>query len=448
MDSKIMKKFTLTTIGLLMATGAAIAQSDGAAGTQVSEAIPAESAAVSAGDNESTNVTETPKESNFKKAMRKVDNFLTNGVEVGGDDGPKFKFTPAGRILFDGAGYFPGGDGFASGVALPDIRIGGKAQFGQWQAKFDIGFGYGKLSMKDVFIQYSFKGTNNYLRAGYYVHQYGLNAATSSSFKPSGEAASSDDFFTATGRNVGISFVLDLPKFFMGVSGITGVGLGGDNAATKGHTSFGALGRFVWRPIARQGATVQIGVSPWYQSAYKQRDKETDKLGPGYFNWSANYPTRVAKVTALSATVDDAKGVFKLSPELLLSYDRVALESQYYYMNIARNNGKQAYQAHGVYGLFRCLLLGDSSYGYSHGDAGLALPKPKTFELVAGYNYTNANHAGINGGIMNDYCVTLNYYINKYMLARLGWHYTDVRASATTPNRHVNIIQARIQFKF
>lgn len=363
-------------------------------------------------------------------------------------DGPKFKFTPAGRILVDGAAYAPNNDGFASGFALPDIRIGGKASYGNWSAKIDLGFGYGKLSLKDVYLQYSFSGTNNYLRAGYFVHQYGLNAATSSSFKPSGEAPLSDNFFAATGRNIGIMFVLDLPKYFMGVSGIMGGGY--ESTDNYGRNSFAALGRFVWRPITTDGV-VQIGVSPWIASPLYNHEKGDHghvELTGKYFKFSTNFPTRVSKVAMMGATIDDARSLFKLTPELVLSYGRFALESQYYWMNVSRQHDKKSYSANGVYGLLRTLILGDSSYGYSHGDAGLALPKPKTLEMVLGYNYTDGNRHGINGGIVNDYSVTFNYYINKYMIARLAWHYSDVRNSAVMFDRHVNIIQARLQFKF
>ena len=109
----------------------------------------------------------------------------------------------------------------------------------------------------------------------------------------------------------------------------------------------------------------------------------------------------------------------------------------------------KTYTAQGVYGLLRGLLIGDS-YGYSHGDAGLATPKPGSLEMILGYNYMNANSrkAEVFGGISNDYSLTLNYYINKYMLARLRYSYTDVRHSAVQKDRHVSTIQARIQIIF
>lgn len=361
----------------------------------------------------------------------------------------KFIFTPGGRILLDAAFYTPDTDGFAPGFSVPDVRIGGKAHYGNWLAVLDFIFGYGKLMMSDVYIRYNFKGTNNYLQGGYFVHPFGLSSATSSSFKPTGENPSTDDFFSA-GHKLGISFILNLPKFFMGVSAITGTGLDGFSTTTQGKTSFGGLGRFVYRPLTTGHSVIQFGCSPWYQSALKQ--KITTDEGTRYdyyFAFNAYYPTRVARVPGLVAIIPDAKGIFKISPELLINHKRFALESQYYYMNVARRNSSlPSYRAQGVYGLLRCLILGDKNYEYSAGDAALSLPGPRTLEAVAGFNYTNGCSAGINGGIMNDYSFTLNYYINKFMLARLAYHYTYVRNSGSGINRGVNIIQARLQFKF
>lgn len=196
----------------------------------------------------------------------------------------------------------------------------------------------------------------------------------------------------------------------------------------------------------------QIGVSGWIQSALHKSVKNAEgesMPGEGYFSYDATFPTRVCKTTMISANVSDASNMFKFSPELLVAKGRVALEGQYYYMNVNRNNGLPSYKASGVYGLLRGILIG-GDYGYSHADAGLATPGPKTLEVVAGYNYTDATcaKAGINGGYTNDASITFNYYINKYLIARLRYSYTNVTGSDAMRNRHVNIIQARIQFKF
>lgn len=362
----------------------------------------------------------------------------------------KVSITPTGRVLLDGAFFMPGGDGLNAGVAIPDIRIGAKVNYGNWDAKIDVGYGFGKISMKDVYIQYKFNEAN-LIRGGYFVHQFGLNAATSSSMKPAMEAPTSDNFFQATGRNIGIMYVYDKGDFFAGVSAI----IAGTSLTTpaneQGKVSYGGLTRLVYRPWHSTGLVGQVGISGWIQSAlHKAVDEDGVNMpGEGYFNYDATFPTRVCKTTMIGATVSDARNVFKLTPELLVAKGRVALEGQYYYMNVNRKNGLASYKASGVYGLLRGVLIG-GDYGYSHADAGLATPAPKTLEVVAGYNYTDATYgkAGIYGGRTNDASITLNYYINKYMIARLRYSYTNVEGSDVMRDRHVNTIQARIQFKF
>ena len=367
------------------------------------------------------------------------------------DDEPKLTVKPTGRVLMGGAVYLPDGDGLADGVALPDIRMGVKASYGKWSGKIDAGYSFNKLSMKDVYIQYSFN-SENYLRAGYFVHQFGLNAATSSSMKPQMEAATTDTYFNATGRNIGLEYVHDCGPAFLSFSGIVAGTSMTSPSNEQGKVSVGALNRAVWRPCHATGLVAQVGMSLWYQSALHKAETAEDGetvASKGYFNWSAGFPTRVSKEGMLGADVTNAKGVFKLSPEWLLMKGRIACEGQYYYMNVARRTGFESYRAQGVYGLLRGILIG-SDYGYSHGDAGLATPGKGTLEMVLGYNYTDANQgrSGIHGGISNDASMTLNYYFNKYVIGRLRYSYTDVRSSDAQRNRHVNTIQARIQILF
>ena len=195
----------------------------------------------------------------------------------------KIKIQPTGRILLDGAIYLPDGelyqttdaDGntisgprFDDGAALPDIRMGAKVSYGHWQAKIDVGYGYQKLGFKDVYIQYNID-PSNYLRGGYFVHQFGLNAATSSSMKPAMEAPTTDDFFKATGRNVGVEYVHDKDQFFTGVSAIIDGTSMTKPANEQGKVSVGGITRLVWRPLRQEGLVAQVGTSFWYQSAVR-----------------------------------------------------------------------------------------------------------------------------------------------------------------------------------
>lgn len=44
------------------------------------------------------------------------------------------KVTPIGRLHVDGAVYLPDHNGFKSGVAIPEVRAGVKANYGNWMA--------------------------------------------------------------------------------------------------------------------------------------------------------------------------------------------------------------------------------------------------------------------------------------------------------------------------
>lgn len=357
---------------------------------------------------------------------------------------PKVKFRPVGRILLDGAVYGPDGNGFTDGVQIPDLRAGVAVDYGKWSAMIDVGFGYFKLSLKDIYIQYKFDKENT-IRAGYFFHQFGLQTSTGGANKCDIVTPVSDTYWGSMSRNMGVMYTLNKPHFFMGASLL----LGNSNSITDDkitHVSVGGLGRFVWRPYAETGRMLQVGVSAGYQSPTHKRNAEGESQ-PGSFTLSSNFPTQVVREKMIGATITNAGNQFKMTPELLLGLDRFALESQYYYMNINRI-GMPHYQAQGCYAWLRCLLLGQREYTYAPAVAGIANPGPKTLEIVAGYDYVNANFNDIRGGISNDWSLTLNYYFNKYVTARLGYRYAYVRDSSVCPDRHENILQMRFQFKF
>lgn len=354
----------------------------------------------------------------------------------------QLKVTPIGRVLVDGAFYTPDGDGLTSGVAVPDVRLGAKFAFLQWSGKIDVSYSYGKVKLKDVFLQYN-PGGSSYVRAGYFCHHYGLNSQISSSMVPAMEWLSADEFFSASVRNIGVMYVRWAPRYFLGVSGIVDGKSLTEPANEQGKVSYGGVARLVGRPLVGTGGTVHVGVSAWIQSALHQKE-----CAQGYFDFSANFPTRVSKTVAIEADVTDARSAVKFSPELLLSRGRLALESQYYYMSVARREG-HAYRAQGFYAILRGILLGEG-HSYDAVDAILSTPRPGSLELTGAFNYIDGNdrRSGICPGRMTDTSATLSYYINRYVTARLRYSYTYISDSPTYGDRQANIVQARIQFKF
>ena len=362
----------------------------------------------------------------------------------------KFEVKPTGRILMDGATFIsPQKELFKDGVTIPDARLGVKMKYGKWDAKIDVGFAYGKVGLKDLYIGYTFNELNS-LKVGSFIHQFGLQSATSSSMKPTMEEPISNAVFNDS-RQLGVQYEYNGQKFLATASfhvepSATTYILAPEQFTKEG---IGVRSRLVYRPLHQDGLMAQVGIS----GAFATPQRYTSDTGEDQHNafvFKSNFPTRVTQVTAINAEVTDARNLVKFSPELLLSYDRFALESQYYYLHVHRRGAIPDYNAYGAYVTLRGLILG-RSYSYDMMGGGIATPAPKTLELVLDYNYTNLtnNSAGIFGGRLNDFSATLNYQINKYMIARLHYSYTHTwdRGTAASPIS-LNAIMARLQVIF
>ena len=358
----------------------------------------------------------------------------------------KIEIKPSGRILMD-AGVFGADqqkDQFVSGVAIPDVRMGLGVKYGNWKAKIDIGYAFNKLSPKDILIEYLFS-KHTLLRGGYFVHQFGMQSATSSSFKISMEEPQSNNAFF-NGRLVGL-MLLHQKDAFMGTLSVFA-----ENEAMKqsstitGDQGIGMMSRLLYRPMREGSNLFHVGVSGAWETP---RYNKTAALNHSSYVLETPFPTRIAKVTAQQATINNATFLYKFSPELLFAHNRFGLEAQYYYLHVNRNNGAKDFDASGAYAIFRTIVKG-APYAYSDPDGGIATPKPGAMELVAGYNYTDLSNAqaGILGGRLNDYSLTFNYYINKYMIWRVRTSYTGVTYRAGTPDTNLSLIETRLQIKF
>ena len=101
----------------------------------------------------------------------------------------KVEVKVTGRALFDAATYSQNDaaktqDGTMNdGIGIRDMRIGFKAYYGDnWYFRGDASFTNNKVSLKDVYLQYSFN-KNNFIRAGHYTVPFGLSSAYSSASK-------------------------------------------------------------------------------------------------------------------------------------------------------------------------------------------------------------------------------------------------------------------------
>lgn len=357
---------------------------------------------------------------------------------------PKLVVTPTGRILMDAAMYNSDNEGFVDGVAIPDIRVGAKASYGSYKVKFDIGYSYGKLSLKDVFVEKKLN-QNSLLRVGYFVHQFGLQSSTSSSMKVTMEEPECNEAFFNS-RLIGAMYVYDKGDFF----GTASVHVEGEamkqTADQMGEQGYGAMSRLVYRPFRNEGAIFHVGVSGAFETP---RYNSKSELNHTSFVLGSNFPSRVSKVKALNATITEADKLYKFTPEILAAVGKIGLESQYYNVKVARNDGFKDYKAEGAYVILRGLAIGND-YKYSNSDSGIATPSPKSLEFTAGYNYTNMSDSNsqIYGGKLNEIEVGANYYINKYMIARIRYSHTHADYGFNLPSQQVNALQARFQIIF
>ena len=215
----------------------------------------------------------------------------------------------------------------------------------------------------------------------------------------------------------------------------------------------GMMSRLLYRPRREEGNIFHVGISGAFETPrYGEIKDNTGKVtGIPHSSYvlKTPFPTRIAKVTAQQANIDNATFLYKFSPELLFAKGNWGLEAQYYYLNVNRKSGFEAFDASGAYAMLRTIIKG-SPYAYADADGGIATPKAGAMELVAGYNYTDLSNAkaGILGGRLNDYSLTFNYYINKYMIWRVRTSYTAVGYRAGKENTNLSLIETRLQIKF
>lgn len=371
---------------------------------------------------------------------------LSLSTAVWAQEEPKLVVKPSGRILMD-ASYVHAdhqGDDLRSGVGIPDMRVGVGFTYGQWKGKIDMGYAYGKVNMKDVWIQYDFD-KQNFVRGGYFIHQYGYQSCTSSSFKETMEEPQSNAVFN-NDRMPGVMFEHTDAKTLATLSLVVETDAMKQTTDKTGDEAVGALTRLVYHPHTERGNMFHIGISGGIEGARYSSDPA---LNHKQFTLASRWPMRVAKVTAQEAVITDAKVMYKFTPEVLYSSGRFAVAAQYFWNRINRSNGLHSFTGTGAYVTLRGLIKG-RNYSYTMNDGGLAIPDPGNMELCLQYNYTSLSDAsaGIRGGYLNDWALTYNYYPNKYMIWRIRASLTKVTNRSGFDDNNVSILETRFQVKF
>lgn len=362
------------------------------------------------------------------------------------EESVKLKFAPVGTLLLDGAVYAsPQKQEFSDGVALPDARLGVMMNYGKWSAKIEASFAYAKVTLKDVWMQYTFN-PENFLRVGLAMQHFGYQNSTAACMKVTMIEPISNTIFNEP-HMLGIGYYYMPDKYFITASlhaepKAASIIVSPDQIVRQGY---GARFRAVARPFHSDGVMLQAGVSGAFLSP--QFSGTPDKHDS--FSFSANFPTKVTQVNAIDATIEKARNQWKFTPELMAAYKKIGIESQYFFSQVNRHDALPAYRAYGAYATLRGIAIG-SDYKYNMALAGIDTPGKGTLEGVVSYNYTCLSDASasIYGGRLNDISCGLNYYFNKYITAKLRYSYTHTWDKADVTPVSLNAVQLRLQLIF
>ncbi|MCH5228511.1 MAG: hypothetical protein J1F12_00770 [Muribaculaceae bacterium] len=375
---------------------------------------------------------------------------LVSFFNLSAQEDAKLKVLPSARLLIDGALYAsPQKYLYKDGMAIPEARVGAKLFYGKWSSWIDVGIAYGKIGLRNMWIQYDFNDHHS-ARIGNFLQPFGYQGPISANVKPTFEQPIASALFTP-GLQLGAMYTFHNDSFYSSSSfhvessALTNV----MNYPMFNQQGYTVLTRFVWRNKAfdENKPLFQTGISLAFSSPDRNLVDDVD-IHNGFMN-SAIFPTRVSNVTALSAVIGQARNRFKLSPEFIFCYKRVAFESQYFFQTISRKNNLSSFDSQSAYVTVRGVLLG-GNYSYDSAQAILLNPKKNALECVLDYNYAKLSDAKarIFGGRANSFNISLNYYFNAYFTAKLNYSFTHVWDRQDVEPSTQNAFQLRLMVLF
>ena len=342
-----------------------------------------------------------------------------------------FEWRLMGRVFFDAGVFFNDKTDLGNGVQINDLRLGTQIRFLQhWNVKMELGYGDEKVSIKDIYINY--KTGNHNIRLGYYHEPFGIDRIGSTNFKFI-ETASSDKTF-GSNRKLGICYLYNQTYFnFMG-----GVFSDGNPAkANQLNQGYTLSTKFIGRPVVGDGRLLHLAVAPRFSS-------HGDRI-----EFKGGVPTTLLSGEDnrfVFADVTQAINQWKMEVEVIGIYRKWYLEGHYLMAHVNRA-GVPNYNGQGGYVQGGYMILGEKQ-NYNPVTGMVANPAPKSLEILCRYNRTNLNDAGITGGKLSDISAGMNYFINRYIVARLNYVHVMTSHGAPGGADDFDLIQGRIQFSF
>lgn len=349
---------------------------------------------------------------------------------VGGGNNA-FEWRLIGRVFFDGGVFMNDTVDRGTSFQVNDIRLGTVIRIQDaWEAKIELGYGDSKISLKDIYLNYTYKA--NSFRLGYHYEPFGNARVGTANFRFMTNATS--DKALGNSRKLGISYSYNHDWFnFMG-----GVFSDGDIQKSKQlDQGYSLAAKVIGRPLMDDRRLIHIGVAPRFSSGQKE------------VTFNGGVPTDLLAKddnSFLNATIGQVTNQWKLDLELIMLYEKWYFHGQYFQAHLNRFAADN-YNGKGGYAQMGYMILG-AKHNYNARTGMVTNPAPKSLELLVRYDNVNLNDAGITGGRLSDVSVGMNYFINKFIAAKINYTRMMVGESSPMGGDDFDLIQARIQLSF
>ena len=414
------------------------------------------------------------------------------------------KFTVGARFMADAAYYHTDFTPLQSGASITDARIRTSMSYGEnWYFYADFGFGGGKFSQKNIFLQYATKDSNDGVHAvkvGYYNDPAGSMARQTSlgSYHFISRAGMSNAI--GTGRALGVTYKYSTNNLFLYQGVFT------ENQYNKIEAGFNGAtlaGRWLYRSVG-DDANWHAGVSARW--AHLGGGETVTTKGSSVlkktFSMGQSLETFVDEDEQfLSCDLPWANNVTDLGAEALYHNDDFFVRAEYKHRIVTKNrdsykifiasqdnidgwgdlglwenaNKLKTNHFNGAYVEAGYTIFG-KAYKYDKHNAVLGGLDGKALEVVARFNYTALNNktegeyfnagrghyyaagwmedwpgtgaTSVGGGDVYSTTLGVNYSFNKYAQVMLNYTWHKLEKDFLPYDKNFHQVQARVQFTF
>lgn len=340
-----------------------------------------------------------------------------------------FEWRLIGRVFFDGGVLTA--DSTTTSFQVNDIRLGVAARFMEnWEAKVELGYGDSKISLKDIYLNY--EQNNHSFRLGLHYEPFGNARVGTTNFRFMTNASS--DKALGNKRKLGLSYSYNRKWLNL----MAGIFSDGDVEKSKSlNQGYALAAKVVGRPWMKEKRLLHLGLAPRFSSSSDE------------FTFTAGAPTDLLAKNdniIVQSVVGRVTNQWKLDAELIALYDKWYLQGQYFLVHLNRF-GTKNYNAKAGYIQAGYMILG-AKHNYNAKTGMIVNPAPKSLEVLVRYDNVNLNNAGIRGGRMSDISLGMNYFINKFIAAKINYTHMMPGKTALSVTDDYDVFQARIQFSF